>query len=127
MCVRGGGDNIEEGLPGSTRLVCSVEPMSFLPVMHSRTDGKGAPLHLPPHQGQSLCCGGDDYEHSVAARPCRSSRRPAGHLRLLGSSGGACSCFLPPPPPGFGHGVCIWMHLVNGTGNSSSPEQPAPE
>ena len=27
-----------------------------------------------------------------------------------------------PPPHGFG--VCIWMHLVNGTGNSPSPGQP---
>ena len=26
-----------------------------------------------------------------------------------------------------GLGVCIWMHLVNGTGNSPSPGQPTPE
>ena len=25
-----------------------------------------------------------------------------------------------------GLGVCIWMHLVNGTGNSPSPGQPTP-
>ena len=40
----------------------------------------------------------------------------------------------PPPPlrcagvgkPPHGLGVCIWMHLVNGTGNSPSPGQPPP-
>ena len=26
-----------------------------------------------------------------------------------------------------GHGVCIWMHLVNGMGNSPSLRKPAPE
>ena len=40
----------------------------------------------------------------------------------------------PPPPqvsagvgkPPHGLGVCIWMHLVNGTGNSPSPGRPTP-
>ena len=32
----------------------------------------------------------------------------------------------PPPPPYSALGVCIWMHLVNGTGNSPSPGQPTP-
>ena len=31
-----------------------------------------------------------------------------------------------PPPPHPGLGVCIWMHLVNGTGNSPSLGQPTP-
>ena len=30
---------------------------------------------------------------------------------------------IPPPPPG----VCIWMHLVNDSGNSPSPGQPTLE
>ena len=30
------------------------------------------------------------------------------------------------PPPQTRLGVCIWMHLVNGTGNSPSPGQPTP-
>ena len=37
--------------------------------------------------------------------------------------------FAPPPaPPSPQHGlrVCIWMHLVNGTGNSPSPGRPTP-
>ena len=31
-----------------------------------------------------------------------------------------------PPQPQHGLGVCIWMHLVSGTGNSPSPGQPTP-
>ena len=34
---------------------------------------------------------------------------------------------IPPPPPPHGLGVCIWMHLVNSTGNSPSPGQPTLE
>ena len=33
---------------------------------------------------------------------------------------------VPPPPAAHGLGVCIWMHLVNGTGNSPSPGWPTP-
>ena len=32
--------------------------------------------------------------------------------------GGGHGRTCPPPPPKHGLGVCIWMHLVNGTGNS---------
>ena len=28
--------------------------------------------------------------------------------------------------PGLGLGVCVWMHLVNGTGNSPTPGRPTP-
>ena len=38
--------------------------------------------------------------------------------------------FLTPPPqtpkPPHGLGVCVWMHLVNGTGNGPSPGRPTP-
>ena len=32
----------------------------------------------------------------------------------------------PTPPPPSSLGVCIWMHLVNGTGNSPSAGRPTP-
>ena len=60
--------------------------------------------------------------------------------------GFVCLFLAPPPPPKLsyrctpqraqvsagvgkpphGLGVCIWMHLVNGTGNSPSPARPTP-
>ena len=48
----------------------------------------GAPLQMIPRRGQSLC-GGDGYEHSVPARPCRSTVRPQGHVRVFGAT---CMC-----------------------------------
>ena len=48
---------------------------------------------------------------------------------MLGGDGGgqAEEPRLPSPlPPPHGLGVCIWMHLVNGTGNSPSPGRPTP-
>ena len=51
-----------------------------------------------------------------------------GSMKIAPHSTVACV----PPPPGcrqtrHGLGVCIWMHLVNGTGNSPSLGQPTPE
>ena len=57
----------------------------------------GALPQLHPRPGQSLCAG-DGVEHSVPARPCRSTVRPGGHKRLpsapVWGGGGpvACSC-----------------------------------
>jgi len=39
------------------------------------------PPQMSPCLGQSLCAG-DGYEHSVPARPCRSTVRPGRHVRL---------------------------------------------
>ena len=47
-----------------------------------------------------------------------------GGVHWHGGGGGRTP--TPPPPPPHGLGVCLWMHLVNGTGNSPSPRQPTP-
>ena len=45
----------------------------------------GALLQMSPRPDQSLCAG-DDCEHSVPVRPCRSTVRPGGHVRLVGAT-----------------------------------------
>ena len=68
---------------------------------------------------------------SPAPRPHPTSWR-INHTTPSFQEGDASADFAAAPPPPrprqtqHGLGVCLWRHLVNGTGNSLSPGQPTP-
>ena len=71
----------------------------------------------------------------ITKHPRWTARPPPPHLWLLEAPVRNMILQMHPPPPpvsaGVGNpphglGVCVWMHLVNGTGNSPSPGRPTP-
>ena len=56
----------------------------------------------------------------VVRSPCQGNYPADAHPSALKS-------MLESANPSHGLGVCIWMHLVNGTGNGPSPGRPTPE